>query len=55
MTAEFLTGAQALTHLKERMRPPETVMRLWGNRDLPARKVVWPASAATDGTIGLER
>ena len=55
MTTEFLTGAQALAGFEGRMRPLETVMRMWGNPPaVPALKVVWLASAATDGKTGLE-
>ncbi len=52
---EMLSQAEAMDGYAERMRPLETVSRMWGNpADVPAAKAVWLASAATDGKTGLE-
>jgi hypothetical protein len=51
----MLSQAEAMDGYAERMRPLETVSRMWGNSpEVPAAKAVWLASAATDGKTGLE-
>ena len=52
---EMLSDTQAIAGYEERMAPLRTVVRLWGNpAEVPARRVVWLASSATDGRTGLE-
>lgn len=54
MLTEMLSDTQAIAGYEARMAPLRTVMRLWGNPpEVPARKLVWLASAATDGRTGL--
>jgi glucose 1-dehydrogenase len=51
---EMLSDTQAIAGYEACMAPLRTVMRLWGNPpEVPARKLVWLASAATDGRTGL--
>lgn len=52
---DMLSQVEAVDGYAERMRPLETVSRMWGNPpEVPAAKAVWLASAATDGKTGLE-
>ena len=52
---DMLSQVEAIDGYAERMRPLETVTRMWGNPpEVPAEKAVWLASAATDGKTGLE-
>lgn len=52
---DMLSQVEAITGYAEKMRPLETVSRMWGNPpEVPAAKAVWLASAATDGRTGLE-
>jgi glucose 1-dehydrogenase len=54
MTTEFMSRVEAVQGYAGRMKPLETVMRLWSNPpETPAEKAVWLASAATDGKTGL--
>lgn len=51
---DLLTHVEVVKGYAEKVRPLETVMRMWANPpDVPARKAVWLASAATDGKNGL--
>ncbi len=53
---EMIGQVQAIEGFEEKVRPLETVTRLWANpADVPAAQAVWLASAATDGKTGLER
>jgi hypothetical protein len=46
---------EALEGYEARLKPLETVIRLWANPpEVPAAKALWLASAATDGRTGLE-
>ena len=52
---DMLGQVEAMEGYEERVRPLETVARMWGNLpEVPARRAVWLASAATDGRTGLE-
>jgi len=52
---DMITHVAAIEGYGRRMAPLNTVIRLWGNEpEVPARKAVWLASAATDGRTGLE-
>ena len=52
---DMLSHVEAVDGYAERLRPLETVSRMWGNPpEVPAEKAVWLASAATDGKTGLE-
>jgi len=51
---EMLTNVDAIAGFEEKVLPLNTVIRFWGNvPDVPAQKVVWMASSATDGRNGL--
>jgi glucose 1-dehydrogenase len=51
---ELLSDTQAVAGYESRLKPLETVMRMWANLpEVPAEKAVWLASAATDGRTGL--
>lgn len=51
---DMLRQVDAVRGFEERVKPLETVMRLWANPPrVPAQKAVWLASAATDGKPGL--
>jgi len=51
----MLTQVDAIEGYGRQMAPLNTVINLWGNApEVPARKAVWLASAATDGKTGLE-
>lgn len=51
---DMLRQVDAVRGFEEKVRPLETVMRLWANPPaVPAQKAVWLASAATDGRTGL--
>ncbi len=54
MTTDFLTDLQAVSGYEKRLRVMPTIIRMWANPpDVPAEKVVWLASSATDGKTGL--
>ncbi len=54
MITDFLTDVRAVAGYDQRLQPLKTVMRLWGNPpEVPAQKVVWLVSQATDGKTGL--
>lgn len=51
---DMLSEVQVVPGYEEAVMPLATVVRLWGNPpDVPARKAVWLATAATDGRNGL--
>ncbi len=51
---EMLTRVDAIAGFEEKVLPLNTVIRFWGNLpEVPAQKVVWMASSATDGKNGL--
>lgn len=51
---DMLTRVEAVKGYGEKVRPLETVMRMWANPpEVPAQKAVELASAATDGKNGL--
>jgi glucose 1-dehydrogenase len=51
---DMLTKVEAVKGYGEKVRPLETIMRMWGNPPaVPAQKAVWLASPATDGKNGL--
>ena len=52
---DMLSQVEAMEGYAEKLRPLETVSRMWGNPpEVPAARAVWLASAATDGKTGLE-
>ena len=52
---DMLDRVEAMEGYEERVRPLETVARMWGNPPaVPAERAVWLASSATDGRTGLE-
>lgn len=52
---EMITNVDAIEGFEERMRPFETITRMWGNPPaVPAKRAVWLSSAATDGKTGIE-
>ncbi|HNT23922.1 MAG TPA: SDR family oxidoreductase [Anaerolineales bacterium] len=51
---EMLTQVDAIDGFQEKVLPLNTVIRLWGNMpEVPAQKVVWMSSSATDRKNGL--
>lgn len=51
---DMLRHVDAVQGYEQKVKPLETVMRLWANPpQVPARKAVWLASSATDGKTGL--
>ena len=51
---EMLTQVDAVDGFEKKVLPLNTIIRLWGNLPgVPAQKVVWMASSATDGKNGL--
>ncbi|GAP13555.1 short-chain dehydrogenase of various substrate specificities [Longilinea arvoryzae] len=51
---EMLTQVDAIVGFEKKVLPLNTVIRFWGNLpEVPARKVVWMASSATDRRNGL--
>lgn len=51
---DMLTQVDAISGFEEKVLPLNTVIRFWGNLpEVPARKVVWMASTATDRRNGL--
>lgn len=53
---EMIGQVQAVEGFEEKVRPLETVTRLWANpASVPAEMAVWLASSATDGRSGLEK
>ena len=55
MNTDLLRHVSSLRGYEQRLRPLETVLRLWGEDPaVPSRRLVWLASSATDGRTGLE-
>lgn len=55
METDMLDQVEAVAGYEDRLEPLRTVRRLWSKPpEVPARKAVWLASAATDGRTGLE-
>lgn len=51
---EMLTQVDVIAGFEKKVLPLNTVIRLWGNKpEVPAQKVVWMASSATDRKNGL--
>jgi glucose 1-dehydrogenase len=51
---DMLRHVDVVQGYEQKVKPLETVIRLWGNQpDLPAKKALWLASNATDGKTGL--
>jgi NADP-dependent 3-hydroxy acid dehydrogenase YdfG len=51
---ELLTDVSVIEGSEERLKPFSTVVRMWAKPpEIPAQKVVWIASSATDGKTGL--
>lgn len=51
---DMLRHVEAVQGYEKRLKPLETVIRLWGNEpEVPAQKALWLASLATDGRTGL--
>ena len=56
MTTDFLTDLQVVSGYEKRLQVMPTIMRMWAKPpEVPAEKVVWLASAATDGKTGRVR
>jgi NAD(P)-dependent dehydrogenase (short-subunit alcohol dehydrogenase family) len=54
MTTEMLTRVEAVEGYASDLGALETITRMWAKPpEIPARKAVWLASAATDGRTGL--
>jgi glucose 1-dehydrogenase len=52
---EMITDVEAVEGYGQRMSALNTVVHMWGNQpEVPARKAVWLASAATNGKTGLQ-
>jgi NAD(P)-dependent dehydrogenase (short-subunit alcohol dehydrogenase family) len=52
---DMITHVEAIEGFGEKMAPFNTIIHMWGNLpEVPARKAVWLASAATDGKTGIE-
>lgn len=52
---DMISKVDAIAGYEERLRPFETIARMWGNPpDVPAKKAVWLASPATDRKTGIE-
>jgi NAD(P)-dependent dehydrogenase (short-subunit alcohol dehydrogenase family) len=55
MRTDLLQKVEAVSGYEGRLKPLETVIRMWANPpEVPTRKAVWLASADTDGRTGLE-
>ncbi len=54
MYTEFMSHVEAVAGFENRLERLRPVMRMWANPpEVPARKVAWLASSATDGETGL--
>ena len=52
---DMITKVEAIAGYEEKMKPFETITRMWGNPPaVPAKRAVWLASSATDGKTGTE-
>jgi NAD(P)-dependent dehydrogenase (short-subunit alcohol dehydrogenase family) len=55
MSTEMLTDLTAVSGYEKRLQAMPTIIRMWAKPpEVPAQKVVWLASSATDGKTGLE-
>jgi glucose 1-dehydrogenase len=55
VATDLILDVEAVAGYEQRVMPLDTVARMWANLpEVPARKAVWLASAATDGRTGLE-
>jgi glucose 1-dehydrogenase len=55
MYTDLMSEVEVINGYEEKIKPLRTVMRLWANPpELPAQKMVWLASSATDDRTGLE-
>lgn len=55
MSTDFLTDVEAVEGFQSRLKVMPTIIRMWATPpEVPARRAVWLASAATDGRTGLE-
>ena len=51
---DMLRKVTVVEGYENRIEPLKSVIRMWGNKpEVPAKKVVWLASQATDGKTGL--
>jgi len=54
MSTEMLTDLTAVSGYEKRLQAMPTIIRMWAKPpEVPAQKVVWLASSATDGKTGL--
>jgi glucose 1-dehydrogenase len=54
MSTEMLTDVEVVSGYEKRLQVMPTILRMWAKPpEVPAEKVVWLASAATDGKTGL--
>jgi NAD(P)-dependent dehydrogenase (short-subunit alcohol dehydrogenase family) len=54
MSTDFLTDLQAVSGYEARLNAMPTIIRMWAvPPEVPAQRVVWLASSATDGKTGL--
>jgi NAD(P)-dependent dehydrogenase (short-subunit alcohol dehydrogenase family) len=55
MSTEMLTDLTAVSGYEKRLQAMPTIIRMWAKPpEVPAQKVVWLASSATDGKTGLQ-
>lgn len=55
MTTDLLTDLVAVSGFEKPLKAMPTIIRMWAKPpEVPARRVAWLASAATDGKTGLE-
>ena len=55
MSTEMLTDLTAVSGYETRLQVMPTIIRMWAKpAEVPAQKIVWMASSATDGKTGLE-
>ncbi|MEJ2599025.1 MAG: SDR family NAD(P)-dependent oxidoreductase [Anaerolineales bacterium] len=55
MRTDLMEKVDAVAGYEERLSPLNMVMELWANPpEVPAQRIVWLASSATDGRSGLE-
>lgn len=54
MTTDFLTDLQAVSGYEKGLNAMPTIIRMWATPpEVPAQRVIWLASSATDGKTGL--
>ncbi len=55
MSTDFLTRLEVVEGYERRLRVMPTIIRMWSNPpEVPATRMVWLASSATDGRTGIE-